>query len=62
MLHFGSGRVSERKIKHPHKTPSALETHQWKSSEVIIPVLEHAKLHFDTGRDSVRIFMIKHPN
>ena len=40
----------------------ALETHQEKSSEVIIPVLEHAKLHVGTGRDSVREIMIKHPN
>ncbi len=45
-----------------HNTSSALETHQYKSSEVIIPVLEHAKLHFGTGRDSVREIMIKHPN
>ena len=45
-----------------HKTSSALETHQEKSSEVIIPVVEHAKLHFGTGRDSVREIMIKHPN
>ena len=45
-----------------HNTSSALETHQEKSSEVIIPVLEHAKLHFGTGRDSVREIMIKHPN
>ena len=44
------------------KTSSALETHQEKSSEVIIPVVEHAKLHFGTGRDSVREIMIKHPN
>ena len=36
--------------------------HQEKSSEVIFPVLEHAKLHFGTGRDSVREIMIKHPN
>ena len=49
----------------PHlgqKTSSALETHQEKSSEVIIPVLEHAKLHFGTGRDSVREIIITHPN
>ena len=45
-----------------HTTSSALETHQVKSSEVIIPVLEHAKLHFGTGRDSVREIVIKHPN
>ena len=45
-----------------HTTPSALEMHHEKSSEVIIPVLEHAKLHFGTGRDSVREIMIKHPN
>ena len=44
-----------------HKTSSALETHQEKSSEVIIPVLEHAKLYFGTGRDSVREIVIKHP-
>ncbi len=34
-------------------TPSALETHQEKSSEVIIPVLERSKLHFGSGRVSV---------
>ncbi len=71
-LHFGSGRVSVLKIMmiiaishgphYSHKTSSALETHQEKSSQVIIPVLEHAKLHFGTGRDSVREIMIKHPN
>ena len=71
-LHFGSGRVSVLKIMikiaisqgphKGHKTSSALETHQEKSSEVISPVLEHAKLHFGTGRDSVREIMIKHPN
>ena len=71
-LHFGSGHVSELNImikiaiSHGphwgHKTPSALETHQEKSSEVIIPVLEHAELHFGTGRDSVREIMIKHPH
>ncbi len=70
-LHFGSGRVSVLKIiikiaishgPQDHKTSFALETHQEKSSEVIIPVLEHAKLHFGTCRDSVREIMIKHPN
>ena len=39
---------------------------QWKrttkSSEVIIPVLEHIKLHFGTGRVSVLEIMINHPN
>ena len=40
-------------------TPSALETHQEKSSEVIIPVLEHGKLHFGSARVSVLNIMIK---
>ena len=44
-----------------HKTLSALETHQEKSSEVIIPVLEHAMLTSGTARDSVREIMIKTP-
>ena len=71
-LHFGSGRVSDLNIvitlaiSHgPHygnRTSSALETHQEKSSEVIIPVLEHAKLTSGTDRDSVREIIIKHPN
>ena len=43
-------------------TSSALETHQKKSSEVIIPVLEHGMLTFGTNRDSVSEIMIKHPN
>ncbi len=46
----------------PHygnKTPSALETHHEKSSEVIIPVLEHVKLHIGSGRVSVFKLMIK---
>ena len=43
-----------------HITPSVLETHQEKSSEVIIPVLEH--VHFGTGRVSVLKSMIKHPH
>ena len=70
--HFGSGRDSVRKImikivithgpNWGHKTSSAFETHQEKSCEVIIPVLEHAKLNYGTGRDSVREIMIKHPN
>ena len=29
-----------------------MEAHQEKSSEVIIPVLEHGQLHFDSGRVS----------
>ena len=71
-LHFGSGRVSVLKIMikiaishgphSSHKSSSGLETHPEKSSEVIIPVLEHAKLHVGTGRDSVREIMIKHPD
>ena len=40
-------------------TPSALETRQEKSFEVIIPVLEHDKLHFGSGRVSVLNIMIK---
>ena len=36
-----------------------LETRQEKSSEVIIPVLEHGKLHFGSGRVSVLNIMIK---
>ena len=44
-----------------HKTPSALETHQEKSSEVIIPVLEHVRLHFGTGHVSV-LKIMKDPN
>ena len=39
--------------------PSALETRREKSSEVIIPVLEHDKLHFGSGRVSVLNIMIK---
>ena len=71
-LHFSSGRVSVLKImikiaiSHGphwgHKTSSALGTHQENSSEVNIPVLEHAKLTFGTGRDSMREIMITHPN
>ena len=29
-----------------------METHQQKSSEVIIPLLEHGQLHFGSGRVS----------
>ncbi len=32
--------------------PLTLETRQEKSSEVIIPVLEHGQLHFGSGRVS----------
>ncbi len=39
--------------------PLTLETRQEKSSEVIIPVLEHDKLHFGSGRVSVLNIMIK---
>ena len=39
--------------------PLTLETRQEKSSEVIIPVLEHGKLHFGSGRVSVLNIMIK---
>ena len=41
------------------KPLSEMETHQQKSSEVIINVLEHAKLHFGSGRVSVLKIMIK---
>ena len=30
-------------------TPSGMEKHQQMSSEVIIPVLEHGRLHFGSG-------------
>ena len=36
-----------------------METHQQNSSEVIIPVLEHAKIHVGSGRVSVLKIMIK---
>ena len=36
-----------------------METHQEKSFEVIIPLLEHSKLHFGSGRVSVLKIMIK---
>ena len=36
-----------------------METHQQKSSEVIIPVLEQGKLHFASGRVSELNIMIK---
>ena len=36
-----------------------METNQQKSSEVIVPVLEHGKLHFGSGRDSELNNMIK---
>ena len=39
--------------------PVTLETRQEKSSEVSIPVLEHGKLHFGSGRVSVLNIMIK---
>ena len=39
-----------------------METHQEKSSEVIIPILQNVKLHFGTVRISVLKSMIKHPN
>ena len=42
----------------PIKTWSALETHQEKSSEVIIRVLEHGRLHVGSGRASVLNIMI----
>ena len=38
---------------------SASETHQEKSSELIIPVLQHVMLKFCTGRVSVLRIMIK---
>ncbi len=38
---------------------SALETRHEKSSEVIIPVLEHGKLHFGSDRVSVLNILIK---
>ena len=68
-LHFGSGRVSEINImitigispraSSGSYTPSALETHHEKSSEVFIPVLQHVKLHFGSGRISVLTIMIQ---
>ena len=68
-LHFGSGRVSELNIMitiaiSPRASlwpyaPSVLETHREKSSEVLIPVLQHVKLHFDSGRGSALKIMIK---
>ena len=68
-LHFGSGRVSVLKIiikiaishgpHYGHKTPFALETHHEKSSEVFIPVLQHVKQHFGSGRVSVLKILIK---
>ena len=36
-----------------------METYQKKSSEVIVPLLEHGKLHFGSGRDSELNNMIK---
>ena len=42
----------------PIITWSALETHQEKSSEVIIRVLEHGRLHVGSGRTSVLNSMI----
>ena len=39
--------------------PLTLETRQEKSSEVIIPVLEHVNLHFGSGRVSVLNIMIE---
>ena len=33
----------------PQQKSSALQTHQEKSSEVIIPVLQHGQLHFGSG-------------
>ena len=36
-----------------------METHLQKSSEVIIPVLEHGRLHVGSGRASVLNIMIK---
>ena len=36
-----------------------MEMHQEKSFEVIIPVLEHGKLHFSSGCVSVLKIMIK---
>ena len=67
-LHFGSGRVSVLKIMIKIAistgaslgplTPSEIETHQQKSSEVIIPILEHGQLHFGSGRDSELNIMI----
>ena len=43
-------------------TSSALETHQEKSSDLIIPAIVIPNLHFGTGRDSVHEIMIKDPN
>ena len=38
--------------------PRLKETHNEKSSEVVIPVLQHVKLHFSNGRVSVLKIMI----
>ena len=40
-------------------TSPALQTHHENSSEVLNPVLQHVKLHFDNGRVSVLKLMIK---
>ena len=36
-----------------------MESHQHKWSEVIVPVLEHGKFHFENGRGSDLNIMIK---
>ena len=40
-------------------TPSALERHHEKSSEVFIPVLQHGRLHLGSCRASVLKILIK---
>ena len=67
--HCGSGRVSELNIiitiaishgpQYGCTLPPALETDHEKSYEVCIPVLEHGRLHFGSGRVSVAKIMIK---
>ena len=53
-LHFGKCHVPELNILNiMSNSPLTLETRQEKSSEVIIPVLEHVNLHFGSGRVSV---------
>ncbi len=70
MLNFGSGSVSVLKVMIEIEippgasiiralNPSEMKTHQEKSSEVIIPVLEHGKLHVGSGRVSMLKIMIK---
>ena len=70
MLNVGTDRFSVLKIMieiaitpngliRALTTLSEMKTHHEKSSEVIIPVIGHVKLHFGTGRVSVLKSMIK---